>query len=416
MKPKKPWGGRFAAATAPSVEAFTQSVSFDQRLYEQDIQGSIVHARMLAKCGLISAAEQRRIAAGLRGILRDIQAGKFQFREELEDVHMNIESALVDRIGAAGRKLHTARSRNDQVAMDLRLWTRQEVGAVSALIRDLQRALVAKARENADLVLPGFTHVQHAQPVLAAHYLLAYVEMLERDKARLADCLKRVNVSPLGACALAGTGLPTDPALTAKALGFEGVCANSLDAVSDRDFCLEFAFGLALIALHLSRLAEEWILWASEEFGFLDLADAFCTGSSIMPQKKNPDVLELIRGKAGRVFGHLVSLLTMMKGLPLAYNRDMQEDKEAIFDAADTVKGCLSMAAELTPQTRFRRERVAEALRRGFLDATALADYLVKRGLAFRDAHRVVGGLVKECAASGKALADLSLAQLRRHS
>ncbi|MBM4047265.1 MAG: argininosuccinate lyase, partial [Planctomycetes bacterium] len=403
MKPKKPWGGRFAAATAPSVEAFTQSVSFDQRLYEQDIQGSIVHARMLAKCGLISAAEQRRIAAGLRGILRDIQAGKFQFREELEDVHMNIESALVDRIGAAGRKLHTARSRNDQVATDLRLWTRQEVGAVSALIRDLQRALVAKARENADLVLPGFTHVQHAQPVLAAHYLLAYVEMLERDKARLADCLKRVNVSPLGACALAGTGLPTDPALTAKALGFEGVCANSLDAVSDRDFCLEFAFGLALIALHLSRLAEEWILWASEEFGFLDLADAFCTGSSIMPQKKNPDVLELIRGKAGRVFGHLVSLLTMMKGLPLAYNRDMQEDKEAIFDAADTVKGCLSMAAELTPQTRFRRERVAEALKRGFLDATALADYLVKRGLPFRDAHRVVGGLVKECAATGKA-------------
>jgi len=409
MKQKKPWGGRFTKQTAASVESFTESVSFDWRLYKYDIEGSIAHATMLAGCKLITENEKVVIVKGLNEILSEILAGKFEFKESLEDVHMNIESALIERIGEAGKKLHTARSRNDQVALDLRLWTRDQIQIMINLLAKLQGELVKKCKEHFGLIMPGFTHLQHAQPVLVSHYLLAYVEMLERDITRLQDCCARLNKSPLGACALAGTTLQTDPLHTAKLLGFQGVCENSMDAVSDRDFCIEYAFCLSSIAMHMSRLCEEWIIWCNDEVKFIEISDAYCTGSSIMPQKKNPDVLELIRGKSGRVFGHLTSLLTLLKGLPLSYNRDMQEDKVAIFDASDTVQNSLSILAELVANTSFNGERMTQACEKGFIDATALAEYLVKKGVPFRKAHEIVGNIVRECIRVHCSLMDLKL-------
>ena len=416
MKQKKPWGGRFTKQTAASVESFTESVSFDWQLYKYDIEGSIAHANMLARCKLITEKEKDAIVKGLKEILIEIDAEKFEFKKSLEDVHMNIESALIERIGEAGKKLHTARSRNDQVALDLRLWTRDQTREMVGLLAMLQREFVKKGKTFFGLIMPGFTHLQHAQPVLVSHYLLAYVEMLERDKARLADCFARLSKSPLGACALAGTTLPTDPVFTAKLLGFEGVCENSMDAVSDRDFCVEYAFCLSMVAMHLSRLCEEWIIWCNDEVRFIEISDAYCTGSSIMPQKKNPDVLELIRGKCGRVFGHLTALLTLLKGLPLSYNRDMQEDKVAIFDAANTIKSSLLILAELVANTNFNEEQMVSACEKGFIDATALAEYLVNKGVPFRMAHEIVGKIVRECLKVQCKLMDLRLESLKAFS
>jgi len=413
---KKLWGGRFGKDTEPLVERFSESISFDRELFRQDVRCNIAHAQMLARCGLLSQEELAAICQGLRQIEREIGEGTFEFEPAHEDIHMNIEVALIRRVGEAALKLHTARSRNDQVACDERLWTREAIGKIDELLARCQSALVGMAEAFREVVVPGFTHLQHAQPVLLAHVLLAYVEMLGRDRDRLADCLRRVNVCPLGACALAGTALPIDVDYTAQALGFDAPFENSIDAVSDRDFLVEFVFDLSLIACHLSRLSEEWLLWASPEFDFVDLDESFCTGSSIMPQKKNPDVLELIRGKCGRVYGELVSMLTLLKGLPLAYNRDLQEDKMPLFSAFRTVRDSLAVLAELLPRTTFKQERMRSACERGYLDATALADYLVRKGLAFRDAHRVVGGIVQWAAAQDKRLAELSLAELRRFS
>jgi len=413
---KKPWSGRFEKDTDEAVEQFTESVSFDKRLYKEDIRASIAHASMLARCGLVTEAEFVELREALGDIEKEIASGTFEFQAPLEDIHMNIEVALIQRTGDAGRKLHTARSRNDQVACDMRLWCRAALDECMQFITECQRACVDKARECKELIVPGFTHLRHAQPVLLAHVLLAYVEMLERDQMRLEGCRKRLNVSPLGACALAGTSLPIDPQGTAKELGFDACFSNSIDAVSDRDFAIELVFDLALIAMHLSRLAEEWLIWSAPEFDFVDLDEAFCTGSSIMPQKKNADVLELIRGKSGRVYGDLMALLTVFKGLPLAYDRDMQEDKEALFDAVDTVQACLRIAAELVRTTAFKEESIARACAVGHMDATALADYLVGRGLPFREAHEIVGRAVRAAAADGVALAELSTEQLRSFS
>jgi argininosuccinate lyase len=413
---KKPWAGRFEKDTDETVEQFTESVSFDQRLFRQDIRASIAHAQMLERCGLISREDLTAICEGLAGIEQDVAAGTFGFHVPLEDVHMNIENALVERVGDAGRKLHTARSRNDQVACDMRLWCREAIDECRQRLHECQRALVEKAAEYADAVMPGLTHLQHAQPVLLAHVLLAYVEMFERDAGRLADCRARLDVSPLGACALAGTSLPTDPASTAEALGFAGCFSNSIDAVSDRDFLIEFVFGLSLIAMHLSRLAEDWVLWASSELNFVDLDESYCTGSSIMPQKKNPDVLELMRGKCGRVYGDLVALLTTLKGLPLAYNRDMQEDKAALFDAFDSVRSSLDVAAGLARTAAFKRDNMHRACLTGYMDATSLAEYLVRRGVPFREAHEIVGQIVHMAASDDVRLSKLGLDQLRRFS
>lgn len=409
MKQKKPWGGRFTKQTASSVESFTESISFDWRFYKYDIDGSIAHATMLARCKLITEKEKDAIVKGLKEILSEIVAQKFEFKKSLEDIHMNVESALIERIGEAGKKLHTARSRNDQVALDFRLWTRDQTQIVTEFLSALQKELVKKGKKYFGVIMPGFTHFQHAQPVLLSHYLLAYVEMFERDKTRLNDCSVRLNKSPLGACAFAGTTLATDPVFTARLLNFQGACENSMDAVSDRDFCIEYAFCLSVIALHLSRLCEEWIIWCNDEFKFIEISDAYCTGSSIMPQKKNPDVLELIRGKCGRVFGHLTSLLTLLKGLPLSYNRDMQEDKLSVFDAADTVQTSLSILTELVTHTVFNADRMMSACEKGFLDATALAEYLVKKGIPFRMAHEIVGQIVRECVRVHCRLIDLRL-------
>ena len=409
---KKPWGGRFQRDTDGAVEQFTESVSFDTRLYQEDIEANIAHAEMLARCGLINEAEKQAIKTALAEIRSEIEEGRFEFSEKLEDVHMNIEAALIQRTGEAGQKLHTARSRNDQVAADTRLWTRRCLSEIDGLLAECQKALVRCAEEHENLLMPGLTHLQHAQPLLLAHVLLAYVEMLERDRARLADCRKRVNISPLGACALAGTSLPIDVEFTAGKLGFDGVFSNSVDAVSDRDFVIEFLADLALIACHMSRLAEDWLLWASREYDFLDLDESFCTGSSIMPQKKNPDVLELIRGKCGRVYGCLTAVLTLMKGLPLSYNRDMQEDKRALFDAADEVRASLSILAQMVARVAFKEEHMEEACSRGYLDATALADYLVRKGVPFREAHQTVGGIVRRAAARGVPLAEMTLEEM----
>jgi argininosuccinate lyase len=409
----KPWGGRFSEATDAFVERFTASVVFDQRLYRQDIRGSLAHAQMLHRVGILAASELAAIEKGLGEIQAQIERGEFNWSISLEDVHMNIEARLTDAIGIAGKKLHTGRSRNDQVATDVRLYLRDEIDNIRCELTRLQRGMVQLAAREHATIMPGFTHLQTAQPITFGHHLLAWNEMLERDYSRLVDCQKRLNQSPLGAAALAGTTYPIDRHLTASLLGFDGPTENSLDSVSDRDFAIEFCAAAALITTHLSRMSEELVLWTSAQFNFVQLPDRFCTGSSIMPQKKNPDVPELVRGKSGRVNGHLVALLTLMKGQPLAYNKDNQEDKEPLFDAVDTVKDCLRAFADMVPAIEPKREVMYEAARRGFATATDLADYLVRKGVAFRDAHEVVGKAVSHGVKTGKDLAEMSLAELQ---
>ncbi len=416
MSDKKLWSGRFSEPTDAFVEAFTASVEFDQRLYRYDIQGSIAHATMLAKSGILTSGERDTIVAGLETIRDQIESGNFQWSVELEDVHMNVESHLTQAIGDAGKKLHTGRSRNDQVATDIRLYLRDEIEAIRAEILRLQHALLDTAEREADTIMPGFTHLQTAQPVTFGHHLMAWFEMLDRDRERLADCNKRVNIMPLGSAALAGTTYPIDRHYTAELLGFDRPSENSLDSVSDRDFAIEFSAAAALIMMHLSRMSEELIIWSSAQFNFVDLSDSFCTGSSIMPQKKNPDVPELVRGKTGRIFGHLMGLLTLMKGQPLAYNKDNQEDKEPLFDTVDNLKGSLKVFADMIPAITCKPESMRQATMKGFATATDLADYLVRKGTPFRDAHEVVGkavalGVSKECD-----LSDLSLDELQGFS
>jgi len=410
---QKPWGGRFTESTDAFVETFTASVNFDQRLYHYDIQGSRAHARMLEKVGVLSKTELGSILTGLEQIERDIEQGNFQWSVSLEDVHMNIEARLTALIGEAGKKLHTGRSRNDQVATDLRLYLRDQINAACAELRRLQSGLLDMAERETDTLLPGFTHLQVAMPVTFGHHMLAWFENLQRDRQRLMDCLKRVNVMPLGAAALAGTSFPIDRHYTAELLGFDSPAENSLDAVSDRDFVIEFCSCASLILTHLSRFSEELILWASAQFDFIDLPDRFCTGSSIMPQKKNPDVPELVRGKSGRVLGNLVGLLTLMKAQPLAYNKDNQEDKEPLFDTVDTVLGCLRVFADMVPATEVKADNMRRAAASGYSTATDLADYLVRKGLAFRDAHEVVGNAVRIGIESKRDLSEMSLSELQ---
>ena len=409
----KPWGGRFTESTDAFVEAFTASVGFDQRLYRYDIAGSRAHARMLARVGVITDAECDAILGGLDRIERDIEQGSFDWSVSLEDVHMNIEARLTALIGEAGKKLHTGRSRNDQVATDLRLYLRDQIKAACEELLRLQQGLLALAEREADTIMPGFTHLQVAMPVTFGHHMLAWFENLQRDRERLLDCLKRVNVMPLGAAALAGTSFPIDRHYTAQLLGFDAPAENSLDAVSDRDFVIEFCSCAALILVHLSRFSEELILWASAQFDFIDLPDRFCTGSSIMPQKKNPDVPELVRGKSGRVVGHLVGLLMLMKGQPLAYNKDNQEDKEPLFDTVDTLLACLRAFADMVPALQVKADEMRAAAASGYSTATDLADYLVRRGVAFRDAHEIVGTAVRLGIESGRDLSEMALAELQ---
>jgi len=416
MANEKPRGGRFTESTDAFVEAFTASVGFDRRLYRHDIQGSIAHASMLAHVGVLTKKERDAIIKGLKTIEAEIERGEFAWSTRLEDVHMNIEARLTERIGDAGKKLHTGRSRNDQVATDLRLYLRDGIDAVRAELRRLQESLLQVAEREAETVMPGFTHLQIAQPVTFGHHLMAWFEMLARDDARLRDGRVRVNVLPLGAAALAGTSYPIDRAHTAKLLGFAAVAENSLDAVSDRDFAIEFTAGAALIMTHLSRMAEELVLWSSSQFDFVELPDAFCTGSSIMPQKKNPDVPELVRGKAGRVVGHLMALLMLMKAQPLAYNKDNQEDKEPVFDTLDTVLACLRAFADMLPALQVKRDSMAQAARHGFSTATDLADYLVRKGVAFRDAHEIVGRAVRLAIDTQRDLPQIDLDEFKRLS
>ena len=404
---------RFSEETDAFVEVFTASVDFDQRMAQQDIEGSLAHASMLCKIGILTEMERDSIFQGLQKISEEINRGEFQWSVKQEDVHMNIEARLTDLIGIAGKKLHTGRSRNDQVATDIRLYMRSEINAITALIGRLQVALLDLAEQESNTIMPGFTHLQVAQPIVFGHHLMAWFEMLARDKERLEDCLKRVNIMPLGAAALAGTSYPIDRAMTAELLGFSRPSANSLDSVSDRDFAIEFIASASIIMMHLSRFSEELVLWASAQFSFIELPDAFCTGSSIMPQKKNPDVPELVRGKSGRVTGHLVSLLMLMKSQPLAYNKDNQEDKEPIFDTADTLINCLRAFADMVPHIAAKRDNMLNAAKKGFATATDLADYLVRKGMAFRDAHEVVGLAVKLGLDSERDLSELSLAELQ---
>ena len=413
-KTNSAWGGRFSEATDAFVQRFTASVEFDQRMYAQDIEGSVAHATMLAKVGVLTEGERDDIIKGLGEIKADIEAGNFEWSIALEDVHMNIEAALTKKIGITGKKLHTGRSRNDQVATDIRLYLRSEIDALSLELTRLQEGLINLAAAQADTIMPGFTHLQTAQPVTFGHHLLAWNEMLERDYARLQDCRKRVNVLPLGAAALAGTTYPIDRHYTAELLGFDAPTENSLDSVSDRDFAIEFNADAAIIMMHLSRFSEELVLWASAQFNFIELPDRFCTGSSIMPQKKNPDVPELVRGKSGRVFGHLFSLLTLMKSQPLAYNKDNQEDKEPLFDTIDTLAGSLRAFADMMPSVSPKKEVMREAALRGFSTATDLADYLVRKGVAFRDSHEVVGSAVGYGVKTGKDLAEMTLEELQQ--
>ena len=415
-QPAKLWSGRFAEPTDALVERFTESVSFDRRLAEHDIRGSIAHATMLAEVGVLSTEDRDAVVAGLEGILADIEAGAFEWRTSLEDVHMNVESVLTERIGDAGKRLHTGRSRNDQIATDVRLFLRDALDDVSGAIRALQEEILAIAEREADTVLPGFTHLQAAQPITFGHHMLAWFEMLDRDAERFAQCRGRINRMPLGAAALAGTTYPIDRAMTARLLGFEGLCGNSLDAVSDRDFAIEFVADCALAMMHLSRMSEELVLWVSAPFGFVELGDAYCTGSSIMPQKKNPDVPELVRGKSARVIGHLNALLVLMKGQPLAYNRDNQEDKEPLFDTVDTVTDCLRVFAGMLGTLECRRERMREAALLGHATATDLADYLVRRAVPFRDAHEAVGRAVRSAMQTGRDLSEMTLEELRAFS
>ena len=413
-KERKLWGGRFTGGTTASTEAFTASIDVDARLYRHDIMGSIAHAKMLARQRIIAARDAQKIVRGLRAIQEEIERGTFPFSPTDEDIHMNIERRLTEKIGPAGGKLHTARSRNDQVALDMRLFLREEVGLICKALTALQRELARAAKRHIDVIMPGYTHLQRAQPVLLAHHLLAYFEMFGRDHDRLAEALVRINVLPLGSGALAGTTFPIDRLYVAKLLNFPQVSRNSIDAVSDRDFVIEFLAAAAILFVHLSRLAEELVLWSSQEFGFIEVPDRYCTGSSMMPQKKNPDVPELIRGKTGRVFGHLQAVLTLMKGLPLAYNRDLQEDKIPLFDTVDTVKGSVAIMREVIREMIVRKERMAEAAHDGFMNATDLADYLVGRGVPFRSAHGIAGRIVQECVAQGRRLEDLSLRELKR--
>ena len=412
----KLWGGRFSESTDQFVQEFTASVNFDQRMYAQDIRGSIAHATMLAEAGVISNDERDAIIQGLEQVRADIESGQFQWSVALEDVHMNIEASLTDRIGITGKKLHTGRSRNDQVATDIRLWLRDEIDAIDAEMARMMEGLLGLAEREAATIMPGFTHLQTAQPVTFGHHMLAWFEMLRRDRERLADCRKRVNRMPLGAAALAGTTYPINRETTRQLLGFDEVCYNSLDAVSDRDFAIEFCALAALCMTHLSRMSEELVLWTSAQFNFIDLPDRFCTGSSIMPQKKNPDVPELVRGKTGRVNGHLICLLTLMKSQPLAYNKDNQEDKEPLFDAVDTLRGSLRAFADMIPAIEPNREAMREAARRGFATATDLADYLVRKGIPFRDSHEIVGKAVAYGVEKKKDLGDMSLSELKQFS
>lgn len=413
---KKPWSGRFKEKTSATVESFTESVSFDRRLWKHDINGSIAHAKMLGRQGIIPLQDSGEIVKGLREIAAEIESGKFRFSEELEDVHMNIEAALVKKIGPAGKRLHTARSRNDQVALDMRLYLREATEDIVSLIRKLQRTLLKISETHLNTLMPGYTHLQRAQPVLLSHHLLAYIEMLQRDRDRFGNSLKRINVLPLGSCAISGTTLPTDRKYLARELGFKGISGNSIDAVSDRDFALEFLGCSSIAMMHLSRLAEELVLWSTEEFRFIEISDRFTTGSSIMPQKKNPDVAELIRGKTGRIYGDLMALLTLMKGLPLSYNRDLQEDKSPVFDAVDTLKACLSVLDEMLPGTKFNTERMFATSGEGYSTATDVAEYLVKKGVPFREAHEITGKLVLHCIKNKKELQSLKLDRLKSFS
>ncbi|WP_440996734.1 argininosuccinate lyase [Arhodomonas sp. SL1] len=410
------WSGRFTEATDAFVEAFTASEHYDRRLYRQDIRGSKAHARMLNHVGVLSDADTRAIVEGLDAIVEEIERGEFPWSPSLEDVHMNIEARLTERIGDAGKRLHTARSRNDQIATDVRLWLREAIDEAIALLRRFQAGLVDLAEREAETVMPGFTHLQVAQPITFGHHMLAWYEMLVRDEGRLADCRERANVMPLGSAALAGTTFPVDRDMTCAELGFDAPSRNSLDAVSDRDFAIEFLSASATIMTHLSRMAEELVLWSSPMFDFIDLPDRYCTGSSIMPQKKNPDVAELVRGKTARVHGALQTMLTLMKGQPLAYNRDNQEDKEPLFDAADTVVASLRAFADMVPNLTVKRENTREAARRGFATATDLADYLVRNGVPFRDAHEIVGRAVRYGVERGRDLAEMELDELRHFS
>lgn len=415
-KEEKPWKGRFTAATDQLVEEYTESVSFDQRLYEVDIQGSKAHASMLASVGVLTSSESDAILAGLDQILEDIKKGSFTWSQTLEDVHMNIEARLTERIGDVGKKLHTGRSRNDQVATDIRLYLRQGIDGLSKEMQSLIEALLDLAEREYDTIMPGFTHLQVAQPITFGHHMMAWVEMLYRDLDRLSDCRKRMNIMPLGAAALAGTTFPIDRYYTAEKLGFDGPAENSLDAVSDRDFAMEFISVASIIMIHLSRMSEELIIWSSAQFAFIDISDAYCTGSSIMPQKKNPDVAELTRGKSGRVIGNLMTILMIMKGQPLAYNRDNQEDKEPLFDSLDTVTAAVRVFAGMVPQLSVRSDNMLKAASQGFSTATDLADYLVRKNIPFRDAHEIVGKAVQAAEQAGHDLADMSLDELKSFS
>ncbi len=413
---EKPWDGRFSERTDTSVEAFTSSIQIDKRLYPYDIQGSVAHCRMLAKVGVITEQECETLVEGLWRIKRDLDQGNFEFDDSLEDIHMHIEARLLQDVGKVAQKLHTARSRNDQVALDVRMFLREVTRQVIDRLARLRQALVDLAEQHIDIVMPGYTHLQRAQPVLLAHHWLAYHEMFCRDADRFSDSLKRTNVMPLGAAALAGTTYPIDRQYTAELLDFPEITANSMDTVADRDFVMEFLSAASICMVHLSRMSEELVLWSSSEFGFIELADAFSTGSSIMPQKKNPDIPELIRGKAGRVFGDLFALMTIMKSLPLAYNRDMQEDKPPLFDAVDTLQSCLDITVKMLPTIKVKKERMRQASSAGFLNATDMADYLVGRGVAFRNAHSIVGQAVAFALKNGKELHELSLKELNNFS
>lgn len=413
---KKVWGGRFREDINETVDAFNSSIGFDSRLYAQDIEGSTAHCRMLAKQGIISDDDAARIIDALAEIKREIDRGEFQINDDHEDIHTLVEKALIEKTGTIGEKVHTARSRNDQVALDVRMYVRDAVAGASGMIKELQKTLVSVAEKNKELIMPGYTHLQPAQPVLLAHHLMAYYEMFKRDRQRFEDSLKRVNVLPLGSAALAGTTFNLDREMVAKELGFDSVSMNSMDAVSDRDFVIEYIFASSVLMMHLSRLCEDMIIWSSMEFGYVDLPDAFCTGSSIMPQKKNPDVLELIRGKTGRVYGNLMSLLTVMKGLPLTYNKDMQEDKEALFDTVDTLEQCLTVIAMLLGKVSFNGDSMKKATQDGYIMATDLADYLVNKGMTFRSAHETAGKIVLYAIDRKKPLEELSLKEYQGFS
>ncbi len=413
---KKVWSGRFEKDLDKLAEEYSESVSFDARLAPYDIRGSIAHVKMLAHTGVLKVGEAKQIVAGLNAVARDIESGKFKFKTQYEDVHLNIERALIRRVGEVGGKAHTARSRNDQVVLDMLMYLRDQIDQVQALIAELQGALVELAEKTVDVVIAGFTHLQHAQPVLMAHHFLAYFEMCQRDRSRFSELRKRVNVMPLGSAALAGTSFPIDRDYVARELGFDSVADNSIDAVSNRDCAVEFCAAASICMMHISRLAEELVLWSTSEFGFIELDDAFTTGSSIMPQKRNPDIAELARAKTGRVYGNLVALLTVLKGLPLAYNRDLQEDKEPLFDTADTLKQTLAVMAPMLRTIKINKDRAQQACCQGYMNATELADYLAGKGVPFRDAHRIVGKIVLDCARKKRALDELSLKELKKYS